>query len=138
MIDDFMHNLHALLRADSIIAEIRFKQAVAGSGLGVIALFFIFFAIAFLNIAGFFALASYWAEPWAACAVAGVDIFLAMLAMLRASHPDSRRALQLARDTRQEALRAMESSVPGLAITLVELLLKKQKKSQDESAAPAP
>jgi len=133
MINDFMHNLHALLRADSIIAEIRFKQVVAGSGLGVVAFFFLFFALAMLNVAGFFFVAAYWARPWAACAVAGVDIFLAMLVMLRAANPDSRRTLQLARDTRQAALQAMESSVPGLVIMLVETLLKKHKKADDQS-----
>lgn len=134
MIDDFMHNLHALLRADSIIAEIRFKQVVASSGLGVVALFFVFFAIAMLNIGGFFAVAAYWPKPWAACAVAGVDIFIAVLVMLRATNPDSRRTLQLARDTRQDALRAMESSVPGLLIMLVEMLLKRHKKPDDQNS----
>lgn len=134
MIDDFMHNLHALLRADSIIAEIRLKQLVAGSGFGVLALVFLFFAIAMLNVAGFFAIAIYWAKPWAACAVAGIDIFLALLAMLRAANPDSKRTLQLARDTRRVALEAMESSVPALLIMLVERLLKKPKKPEDQTS----
>jgi hypothetical protein len=134
MIDDFMHNLHALLRADSIIAEIRLKQVITGSGLGAVALFFIFFAVAMLNVAGFLAIGAYWPKPWAACAVAGVDIFLALLAMLRAANPESARTLQLAKDTRRAALEAMESSMPGLLIMLVELLLKRNKKSESQGA----
>ena len=134
MIDDFMHNLHALLRADSIIAEIRLKQVITGSGLGVVALFFLFFAGAMFNVAGFFAIASYWPKPWAACAVAGADVFIALLVMLRAANPSSARTLQLARDTRRAALEAMESSVPGLFIMLVELLLKKNKKPEHPGA----
>jgi hypothetical protein len=130
MINDFMHNLHTLMRADSIIAEIRVKQVLAGSGLGAVALFFVFFAIAMLNVAGFFAVAAYWAKPWAACTVAGVDILIAMLIMLRAANPDSARTLRLAKDTRRAALTAMESSVPSLLVMLVELLLKKNKKAE--------
>jgi hypothetical protein len=135
MIDDFMHNLRALLRADSIIAEVRWKQVIAGSGLGAISLVFVFFAIAMLNVAAFFAIGAYWPKPWAACAVAGADLFIAMLAMLRATHPESTRTLQLARETRRSALDAIESSVPGLVIMLVEMMLKKQhKKHEDQSS----
>ena len=134
MIDDFMHNLHALLRADAIIAEIRVKQVIAGSGLGVVALFFVFFAGAMLNIAGFFLVAAYWAKPWAALAIAAADSFIALLIMLRAANPQSARTLRLAHDTRRAALTAMESSVPGLFVMLVELLLKKNKKSEAQGS----
>jgi hypothetical protein len=127
MIDRFFQSLRALLRADTLLARIRLKRAITGIALLSIALIFCGLALIMLNVAAFAALAERWSPAWAACAVGAGDLVLAGILMLFASRPISEATLQLAHETREAAIDAMQQSAPRLIEMLLRSVMRKDK-----------
>jgi len=119
--DSIMRNLRVLLRAQSIIAEIKLNHLAARSGLMAVAGLVAVFGLALLDIAVYFALEPGWGRVGAAVIVGIGDLVLAAILFAIASRIKPGRDLELAQEIQKSALdalandaRAVEAEIRGL------------------------
>ena len=121
MMDNIVRNLRVLWRAESIIADIRFRQLVAKSGLKAAAAFLGIFAFLMGNLAAFFALQEIWGSVWAAAAISGANLLLAIVLLLVAERAKPGREMELALEVRNMALQSLEEDAQAVQLQLTEL-----------------
>ena len=98
--DSIMANLRALMRAHSIVAEIRARHFVTRSGITAFAALIAVFGFVMLGLAAFFALEAVWGPIWAAATVGIVSCAIALALIIIAGRIAPGRDLELAREVR--------------------------------------
>lgn len=109
MIEDFIGNFHALWRAESIIAHLRFRQLLTGAMLKCFAGLIGVFGLLMLDVTVFFALEQYFGRVWSAASVSLFDFFVAGCLVLVATTRPISGELTHALEARQAALQDFES-----------------------------
>lgn len=121
MMDSIVRNLRVLWRAESIIADIRFRQMMTRSSLRGAAALLGLFAYIMGNLAVFFALERSWGSIWAAAILALGNLVIAVLLLVIAERSKPGREMELALEVRNSALQALESDAQGIQLQLTEL-----------------
>ncbi|NIX76376.1 phage holin family protein [Microvirga terricola] len=121
MMDSLMRNLRVLWRAETIIADIRFRQIATRSGLRGAAAFLGIFAYLMANLAVFFALLPAWGSIGAAALIALGNIVLAILLLVLAERSRPGREMELALEVRNAALQGLETDAQAVQAQLAEL-----------------
>jgi membrane-associated protease RseP (regulator of RpoE activity) len=125
-LENIFRLLRLLFRTDGIIAEIELRAFATRLALGVAALLIAVFALIMLGIAGFYALEQLWGPIWAALAVAGANVLLALILVWAAalSRPGRERdvAIEVHRATLDSIL--AEAKMAGGDIRSIESLLR--------------
>jgi hypothetical protein len=106
-IDSIVANLRALLRANSIIADIHARHLVARTSLTGFAALIAAFGLLMLGLAGYFALERILGPVWAAAAVGLANCVIALVLVFVASHIKPGRDLELAREVHRTAMDAL-------------------------------
>jgi hypothetical protein len=157
-IETIVANLRAILRANSIIADIHARHLVARASLTGFAALIAAFGLLMLGLAAYLALESVIGPVWAAASVGLANCVIALVLVLIASRIKPGRDLELAREvhrTAMEALiadgRAMEAEItdfkqafrhpldsvlPSLIVPLVSIILKIIQKKTDQPREP--
>jgi type VI protein secretion system component VasK len=112
--DSFVRNLRVYLRAEMLLAEIRLRVLVRKIGLLAFAALIGVFAVFMLNVAGYVALEPVWGRMWAAIAVAGVDILLALALVLAAQNARPGPEAEMVKEFRQIALDEIEAEAEAV------------------------
>jgi hypothetical protein len=107
-LDAFQRHLRALLRAETLIAQIRLGEFFKRTGLVIFAGLIAIFGLATLNFAAYRALTPFWGEVWALVAVAVSDFVIAGLLVMLASRSSKSSDLALAQELRDQACAALE------------------------------
>jgi hypothetical protein len=156
-IDSNVANLRALVRANSIIADIHARHLVARSGVTGFAALIAGFGLVMLGLAAFFALEQAWGPIWAAVAIGLASCAIALVLAFVAGHIRPGRDLELAREVHRSAMEGLladgrsieaeladlknafrhplDSLIPGVIIPLASILLKSMKKSGKSPSA---
>lgn len=121
MMDNIVRNLRVLWRAESIIADIRFRQMMTRSSLRGAAALLGLFAYGMANLAAFFALDQAWGPIWASVAVALGNLAVALLLLTIAERAKPGREMELALEVRNSALQALETDAQAVQSQLTEL-----------------
>jgi len=103
-IDSIIANLRALVRANSIIADIHARSLVTRSGIAGFAGLIAAFGLVMFGLAAFFALEQAWGPIWAAVAIGAASFVVALALVLIAGRIRPGRDLELARDVHKAAL----------------------------------
>ena len=116
MIEDFLHHLRLLQKANSLIAKIWLNSMVRRFGLFAFAGLIAVFGLGMTNVAGFYALQTSWGPVWAATLVAIGDFVLAAIVVLlgRSSQPGPE--IDLAFDVRKMAIDALQDDARDLKV----------------------
>jgi hypothetical protein len=121
MMDRIVRNLRVLWRAESIIADIRFRQMMTRSSLRGAAALLGLFAYFMGNLAVFFALDQIWSSIWAAAAIAFGNLAAAILLLVIAERSKPGQEMELALEVRNSALQALEMEAETIQLQLTEL-----------------
>jgi len=121
MMDSIVRNLRVIWRAESIIADIRFRQMMIRSSLRGAAALLGLFAYFMANLAVFFTLDQAWGSIWAAAAVALGNLVIAILLLMIAGKSKPGREMELALEVRDSALQALETDAEAIQLQLTEL-----------------
>jgi len=109
MIENMFRNLRALWQAESIIADLHFRQLLTGMMLKAFAGLIAAFGLLMLNVSAFFAIEPYFGRAWSAASVGLFDFLVAgILVAVAALRPKSREFV-LALEVRQQAIQGFES-----------------------------
>lgn len=108
-IDSIVANLRAILRANSIIADIHARHLVARTSLTGFAALIGAFGLLMLGVAGYLALESVVGAVWAAVSVGLANCAIALVLVLVASRIRPGRDLELAREVHRTAVEALIS-----------------------------
>lgn len=107
--DRFINNLRVLWRADSAIADIRLRHALARSGLNAVAALIAVFGLLMLELAAYFALAEVWGLIASAAALGLINFAVAGVLFLIASRQKPGRELELANEIHNSAMQALQA-----------------------------
>lgn len=107
--DAFIRNIRIALRAETLIAETRFRLALKRVGASAFAGLICIFGLGMANLAGFFALVPAWGEVYAALGVAITDFVLAVLLVGWARGLRPGPEIELAREVSQSAMAEIEA-----------------------------
>jgi hypothetical protein len=151
-------NLRALLRANSIIADIHARHLLTRSGLAAFAALIAGFGVLMFGLAGYFALEIAWGPIWAAATVGLANCVLACTLVLVASRLKPGRDLDLAREVHKSAMAALidegrrveiefenfkqglrsplDLLLPGLIVPLAGFLTKSLQKRSEQAHQP--
>src|ERR1700736_6662435 len=108
-IDSIVANLRAILRANSIIADIHARHLVARTSLTGFAALIGAFGLLMLGVAGYLALESVVGAVWAAVSVGLANCAIALVLVVVASRIKPGRDLELAREVHRTAVEALIS-----------------------------
>jgi hypothetical protein len=144
--DKIMRDLRVLLRAQSVITEIKLNHLAARSGLMAVAALIGIFGLAMLDLAVYFEMEPRVGRVGAAALVGVGDLILAAILFLIAGHVKPGRDLELAQEIQKSALDALandareieadirgltrmvrnplDSALPGLIVPLASTLIK--------------
>jgi hypothetical protein len=106
-IDSIIANLRALIRANSIIADIHARNLVTRSGIAGVAGLVAAFGLVMFGLAAFFALEPVWGRVWAAVAVGAASCAIALMLVLIAGRIAPGHDLELAREVHKSALEGL-------------------------------
>jgi len=120
MMDNLVRNLRVLWRAESIIADIRFRQMMTRSSMRGIAALLGAFAFLMGNLALFFALEQAWGAIWAAALIGLANLLLAIILLAMAERSRPGREMELALEVRNTALQALEKDAQVIQQQLTE------------------
>ena len=120
MMDNLVRNLRVLWRAESIIADIRFRQMMTRSSMRGIAALLGAFAFLMGNLALFFALEQSWGAIWAAALIGLANLLLAIILLAMAERSRPGREMELALEVRNTALQALEKDAQVIQQQLTE------------------
>jgi hypothetical protein len=157
-IDTIVANLRAILRANSIIADIHARHLVARTSLTGFAALIAAFGLLMLGLAAYLALESVIGPVWAAASVGLANCVIALVLVLIASRIKPGRDLELAREVHRTAMEALiadgraveaeiadfkqafrhplDSVLPSLIVPLVSIILKIIQKKTDQPREP--
>jgi hypothetical protein len=156
--DSIVANLRALLRANSIIADIHARHLVARSSLTGFAMLIAAFGLLMLGVAAYFALERIVGPVWAAASVGLANCAIALVLVVVASRIKPGRDLEFAREVHRTAMEALisdgraleteitsfkqtfrhplDSVLPGLIVPLASILIKIIQKKADQPGEP--
>ena len=100
--------MRVLWRAETLIVEIKIRQAMRRASLMAFAGLIAVFGLAMLNVAAYFALAPLWGDAWAMLAVAVADFVIAAILVAVASGQPASRDLEVATELRDQAVEGIE------------------------------
>ena len=148
--DKIIRDLRVLIRAQSVIAEIKLNHLAARSGLMAVAALIGIFGLAMLDLAVYFELEPRMGRVGAAAIVGVGDLILAAILFVVASRVKPGRDLELAHEIQKSAINALasdareiesdirgitnmvrhplDSAVPGLIMPLASMLIKALRK----------
>jgi hypothetical protein len=106
-IDSIMANLRALLRANSIIADIHARHVLTRMSLTGFAALIGAFGVLMLGLAGYFALERILGPVWAAASVGLANCVIALVLVFVASRTKPGRDIELAREVHRTAMDAL-------------------------------
>ena len=109
MIENMIRNFRALWRAESIIADLHFRELLSRLMLKAFAGLIAVFGLLMLNISAFFEIEQYFGRVWSAASVALFDFIMAGIIVAVATRYPKSRELTLALEVRQEAIQSFES-----------------------------
>ena len=109
MIENMIRNFRALWRAESIIADLHFRQLLSRLMLKAFAGLIAVFGLLMLNVSAFFAIEQYFGRVWSAASVALFDFIVAGIIVAIATRYPKSRELTLALEVRQEVIQSFES-----------------------------
>ena len=157
-IDSIVANLRALLRANSIIADIHARHLVARTSLTGFAALIGAFGLLMLGLAGYFALERILGPVWAAASVGLANCVIALVLVFVASRIKPGRDLELAREVHRTAMdglladgRAVETEIadfkqafrhpldsvlPSLIVPLAGIIIKIIQKKTEQPREP--
>jgi hypothetical protein len=157
-IDSIVANLRAILRANSIIADIHARHLVARSSLTGFAALIAAFGLLMLGLAAYLALERIVGPVWAAASVGLANCVIALVLVLIAARIRPGRDLDLAREVHRTAMEALisdgraletefanfkqsfrhplDSVLPGLIVPLASILIKIIQKKTDTRHEP--
>jgi hypothetical protein len=157
--DNFIKNLRILWRADSAIAEIKFRYALTRSGLHAVAALIAIIGLVMLELAAYFALADRWGAISAAATLGLANFAFAGLLVLIAARQRPDRELELANEIHNSAMEALQddarllqaevsafgrmvrhpfdSALPALIVPLATLLMNMLRKPKDDAPPKA-
>lgn len=118
MIEDLIHDLQLLQKADSLIARIWLNVLARRLGLFVFAGLIAVFGLGMTNVAGFYALQAAIGPVWAAAIVAAVDFMLAAIVMLVSKNAKPGSEIDVAFDVRKMAVEAVRADARNLKTTI--------------------
>ncbi len=121
--ENMFKNLRALWRAESIIADLHFRQLLSGMMLKAFAGLVAVFGLLMLNVSAFFAIEPYLGQAWSAATVSLFDFVVAGALVAVATLRPKSREFTLALEVRQEAIQGIETdvrSVQNQFVTLTE------------------
>lgn len=121
MLDTLIRDTRILWRAESIVADVRFRHLLARSGFKAGAGLVAVFGLLMLNITGFFILEPRWGAAWAAGVVGLLDFAVSGLLLALAARTKPGRELDLALEIRQSALDRLEVDARSVQSELVSL-----------------
>jgi hypothetical protein len=107
--ETLVRDLHLLWRAESIVADIQFRELMRRSEIRAFAALCAIFSLLMLNLAGFFGFQQWWGSVWAAVAMSAVDLIVAAVLLMLSGTTKAGHNLELARDVRQAALELLEA-----------------------------
>jgi hypothetical protein len=157
-IDSIVANLRALLRANSIIADIHARHLVARTSLTGFAALIGAFGLLMFGLAGYFALERILGPVWAAASVGLANCVIALVLVFVASHIKPARDLELAREVHRTAMDALladgraveteiadfkqtfrhplDSVLPSLIVPLASIIIKIIQKKTEQPREP--
>lgn len=121
MMDSVVRNLRVLWRAESIIADIRFRQMLTRSSLKGAAALLGLFAYVMGSLAVFFALDQTLGSIWAAAVIALGNLVVAIGLLMIAEKSKPGREMELALEVRNSAIQALEADAEAIQEQLTEL-----------------
>ena len=158
IMDRFINNLRVLWRADSAIADIRLRHALARSGFSAVAALIAVFGLLMLELAAYFALLQVWGAIASAVTLGLVNFAVAGLLFLIAAYQKPGRELDLANEIHKSAVEALQAdarllqsewaafgsavrhpmdsalgALPTLIVPLASLLINTLRKPKDEA-----
>ena len=117
--DSIIANLRALLRANSIIAEIHARHVVTRSSIAGFAALIAAFGLVMFGVAAFLALETLWGPIWAAVAIGAASCVIALALFLAGRHIRPGRDLDLAREVHRSAVEGLTADARALEAELV-------------------
>jgi putative superfamily III holin-X len=109
VIENLIKNIHGLWRAESTIADLRFRQLLTGAMLKSFAGLIAVFGLLMLDLTAFFALDPYFGRAWSAALVSLCDFLIAGILLIVAAMPPRSGELTLALEARQATLESFQS-----------------------------
>ena len=107
--DAFIRNIRIALRAETLIAETRFRLALKKTSASLFAGLICIFGLGMANLAGFFALVPAWGDVYAALGIAAGDFVLAFLLLNWARGLQPGPEIELAREVSHAAQAEIEA-----------------------------
>jgi len=114
MIDDLLRDLHAVWKADSVIARIWTEVLARRFGLLALSGLIGTFGLAAANVAAFFGLEPLWGPVWAAATMAVVNLVLAGIVLVCSNRVRPGRELELALELRKMGLESVQADAQDL------------------------
>jgi hypothetical protein len=103
-IDNLMQSLRMLAQADTMIADITFRNRLSQIALRSAAFFIALFGLIMLGIGGYSWLRDLWGPVWAALAVAAASFIVALAIAIVAANRKPGREIEMAREMHTVAL----------------------------------
>jgi len=124
-VDSFMQSLRVLVHADSMIADITFRNRLSQITLYFAAFLIVMFGLLMLGIAGYQSLLVLWGPVWAGVATALGSFVVAALIMVVAAYRKPGKELQMAREMHSVALDSLiaETKLVGNGFSLINNVL---------------
>jgi hypothetical protein len=120
-VDNIMQSLRVLAQADTMIADITFRNRLSQIAFHGVALLVAVFGLIMLGIAGYQWLRDIWGPIWAALATAIASFVMALLIVAVAAYRKPGRELQMAREMHTVALDSLiaEAKLAGNDFSLI-------------------
>jgi hypothetical protein len=118
MVEDVVHDLQVLAKADSLIAKLWLNAAARRFGLLAFAGLIGLFGLGMANLAALYALQPSVGPFWAPAIVAGVDFLLAAAIWLMSEHSKPGPELELVFEVRKMAIDALRADARDMKATL--------------------
>ena len=118
MIDNLVRDLQVLGKADALIGRIWLSVLARRFGLFALAGLVAVFGLGMANVAAFYGLQDDWGPVWAAAAVAGADLIIALLIMLVGTKMQPGPEIELVFDVRKMAVEAIQADTRDIKDTV--------------------
>ena len=112
--ENVVKHLRVLWRTDRIIADIRMRHLLVGTGLRAFAALIAAFGLMMLELAAYFALVQIWSAILAAAVLGAVNFVIAAVLFAIAARPPSGRELELASEIHGASIEALQTEARAL------------------------
>lgn len=145
--DNIARNLHALVKAEKIVADIKLQHLLTSFGLKMFAALIAAFGLLMAELAAYFALIQIWSAITAAVTLAAINFIIAAAIFIVAAKRPTSRELDLANEVHDAAIQNLKADfhgysshpterlLPSLVLPLITMAIEAFRKSK--SAEPA-